>query len=360
MPREFASGIQHAEVATLPAASANPRVTLSQGGKLWFSDGTSWIDLASAAQLGTATPAALGTAAPGAASAASREDHVHPMPTAAQVGADPAGTGASQAAVAVNARIPAGTVTGRYARWNQTTSRWEEFDLLGSANIWTATQTFANTFASTLRLNAADGQEHILFGTPGAGTAGNPLLIIHKVDPTTLRITGWNGTALDGRLNIEMPLGVNINNGVFSCNTYAVFECISAAGTVLGSAGGAAGGLEAMSMGSGAGAGAAFMSFHRPGAYAVHFGLDTDNQLKVGGWSMGAVAHVIWHAGNSAQVQAGTATGQLSRWNNTTGRYEPVTLNTLPDAIDDAAAAGLGVAVGGLYRTGSTLKARIA
>lgn len=48
MPREFASGIQHAEVATLPAASANPRVTLSQGGRLWFSDGTNWIDLGAA------------------------------------------------------------------------------------------------------------------------------------------------------------------------------------------------------------------------------------------------------------------------------------------------------------------------
>lgn len=55
MPREFASGIQHAEVATLPAASANPRVTLSQGGKLWFSDGTNWIDLGAAGGGGGST-----------------------------------------------------------------------------------------------------------------------------------------------------------------------------------------------------------------------------------------------------------------------------------------------------------------
>jgi DNA-binding cell septation regulator SpoVG len=44
--------------------------------------------------------------------------------------------------------------------------------------------------------------------------------------------------------------------------------------------------------------GAAFISLHRPSSYAVNFGLDTDNVLKVGGWSMGTNAYAIWHAGN--------------------------------------------------------------
>ena len=44
--------------------------------------------------------------------------------------------------------------------------------------------------------------------------------------------------------------------------------------------------------------GAAFMTFHRTGSYASYFGLDTDNVWKVGGWSAGAVAYKIWHAGN--------------------------------------------------------------
>jgi hypothetical protein len=48
----------------------------------------------------------------------------------------------------------------------------------------------------------------------------------------------------------------------------------------------------------GVGGGAAMMTFHRPGAWAVNFGLDTDNQLKVGGWSMGANAYTLWHSGN--------------------------------------------------------------
>jgi hypothetical protein len=38
---------------------------------------------------------------------------------------------------------------------------------------------------------------------------------------------------------------------------------------------------------------AAYMTFHRPGAYAVRFGLDNDNVMKVGGWSLGAVSHRV-------------------------------------------------------------------
>ena len=70
---------------------------------------------------------------------------------------------------------------------------------------------------------------------------------------------------------------------------------------------------------------AAMLSLHRAGAYAVNFGLDTDNQLKVGGWSMGNVSHTIMHSGNiggqsvnyansagSAPANGGTAT--VSNW----------------------------------------------
>jgi hypothetical protein len=41
----------------------------------------------------------------------------------------------------------------------------------------------------------------------------------------------------------------------------------------------------------------AYMTFHRPGNYAVRFGLD-GTDLFVGGWSMGNVAYRIWHQGN--------------------------------------------------------------
>ena len=46
----------------------------------------------------------------------------------------------------------------------------------------------------------------------------------------------------------------------------------------------------------------AFMSFHAGADYAGYFGLDADtNDLAWGGWSVGAVKHRMFHAGNSAQ-----------------------------------------------------------
>ena len=47
------------------------------------------------ADLSDTTPSALGTAAAGTGTEASRDDHVHAMPSAADVGADPAGTAAA-------------------------------------------------------------------------------------------------------------------------------------------------------------------------------------------------------------------------------------------------------------------------
>jgi hypothetical protein len=57
-----------------PAASGSPGV----------------VDLDDVATLSDATPLALGAADPGDATAASRDDHVHPLPSASDVGAEPA------------------------------------------------------------------------------------------------------------------------------------------------------------------------------------------------------------------------------------------------------------------------------
>ena len=47
----------------------------------------------------------------------------------------------------------------------------------------------------------------------------------------------------------------------------------------------------------GIGTGPAIMTFHRPGAHAAFFGIDTDNRLKYGGWSVGG-AFEVWRADN--------------------------------------------------------------
>lgn len=276
------------------AAGAGPVAEVSAA------DGRALLGLGTAATsaLSTTNAEALGTAAPGVGTTVARADHVHPMPTAAQVGADPAGTGASQAAVAVNARIQAGTVTGQYARWNQTTGRYEAFDLLGTSNTWTQDQ-----FITSLRLRVGSASidsgriEAVASDSLAAANGG-------------VFIGGFLGTAL-----AKVPAAIGNRS------------------RVLGGAYSEQGVLFSNS--------------------ADPFDIICSTGVRINGFT-------AWHGGNSAQVIAGTVTGQVARWDNTTGRYEPVTLNTLPDAIDDAAAAGLGVAVGGLYRTGSTLKARIA
>jgi hypothetical protein len=67
--------------------------------------------------------------------------------------------------------------------------------------------------------------------------------------------------------------------------------------------------LELIAGGSAGTAGAAFISFHRPNAFAGYFGLDTVNQFKIGGWSFGAVAHTVFHSGQSNIEINGSNTG---------------------------------------------------
>lgn len=50
---------------------------------------------------------------------------------------------------------------------------------------------------------------------------------------------------------------------------------------------------------------AAGIALHRSGVFACYFGIDTDNQLKVGGWSMGNNAYRIWHEGNLNPISKG-------------------------------------------------------
>ena len=59
----------------------------------------------------------------------------------------------------------------------------------------------------------------------------------------------------------------------------------------------------------------AFMTFHRPGIYAVKFGLDTDNQLKIGGWSMTGGPFPILHSGNfNSYAPTLTGTSASGTW----------------------------------------------
>jgi len=55
---------------------------------------------------------------------------------------------------------------------------------------------------------------------------------------------------------------------------------------------------------------AAYLSFHRPGLFACFLGLDTDNEIKIGGWSIGT-PRKIWHEGNADIPLRKLVTGTL-------------------------------------------------
>jgi len=76
---------------------------------------------AESAALSDADPAVLGVAAPGVSADASRADHVHPMPSAADVDADPAGT----ALDAMNAHLTAPDPHGQYLRATEGDAAYE-------------------------------------------------------------------------------------------------------------------------------------------------------------------------------------------------------------------------------------------
>jgi len=52
------------------------------------------------------------------------------------------------------------------------------------------------------------------------------------------------------------------------------------------------------------------MSFHRSGSYAVNFGLDSDNVLRIGGWSASANRWVLDMSGNM------TAAGNVTAYSD--------------------------------------------
>jgi hypothetical protein len=72
--------------------------------------------------------------------------------------------------------------------------------------------------------------------------------------------------------------------GTISSTTQANFQGNQTTG--IGTSTGDLGGI--MVQNNGSSSAAAFMSFHRAGVYASYFGIDTDNQWAVGGWSAGA------------------------------------------------------------------------
>jgi hypothetical protein len=146
--------------------------------------------------------------------------------------------------------------------------------------------------------------------------------------------TGLTGTAA------SLSIGGNaatVTNGLYTTGGQTVAARNTQQGSqtaTLLTATGSLGGLEMQSAGA---SGAAFMTFHRPGAYASYFGIDTDNQFAVGGWSAGAALTNMKVGSFGVGTAASGTAGEIRATNNITAYYSDdrfkTNLGNIPDAL---------------------------
>lgn len=102
-----------------------------------------------------------------------------------------------------------------------------------------------------------------------------------------------NGTArVNGNEVIHNGGGQTINGTLTATQLVATGQMYP--GLTSGSIASNASGVGNLEVRSATASDAAFLTFHRQGSYAMHFGMDTDNKLKVGGWSAGSNSFAIW------------------------------------------------------------------
>jgi hypothetical protein len=163
---------------------------------------------------------------------------------------------------------------------------------------------------------------------------------IYMTDTTWVRVYGskafWAAGTIQSDTDLRAPLlydtndtsyylNPNSTSRLFTLNTLNQINAQGNQGIGIQNATSGAGGIMVQGSGS-----AAFMSFHRPGAYASYFGIDTDNQFAVGGWSAGAGLAYFKAAGIGVGTAA-TGPGNI----NATGTMTAA-------ALGGAAATGVG------------------
>lgn len=116
---------------------------------------------------------------------------------------------------------------------------------------------------------------------------------------TRWRLRGYNGDTFHAESEVSYADSAgtagyvsSISSAVGTAYTWSARQVFNSGGESWSSTGDQ-GKLEVRASGNTP----AFMAFHRPGAWATYFGLDTDNQFKYGGWSAGG-PHTFWTTAN--------------------------------------------------------------
>jgi hypothetical protein len=162
--------------------------------------------------------------------------------------------------------------------------------------------------SSTLSQNGGNGAA-MTFNWSGQG--GQPTYLWGSNDGVNHYV--WNPSNFSVSYAATAGSATTAGSASNSSNTNSISNAVGGAYTWTGtqnflssnavSLNGQAGTLVAF--GNSGGTNAAVMSFHRPGAYAINMGLDTDNVFRLGGWSDGAIRIAISAAGTL------TATGDV-------------------------------------------------
>jgi hypothetical protein len=218
-----------------------------------------------------------------------------------------------QSGAGATAFATAPTTAGTSLTWNGTTFTWAT---AGGATIQNDTSTNATYYPT--------------FATATSGSFTDARVSSTKLtfNPNTglLSATGFSGP-LTGNVtgNVTGSSGSCTGNSA-TATTATTATYLSNSGqinTIVGKSNN--GGSLANSNDTGsfsvrgdAGSNAAVISFHRTGNYAVNFGLDTDNVVKVGGWSAGAAYPLLYP--NTPNVPGGAPAYVCRVWVNFNGQ----------------------------------------
>jgi hypothetical protein len=203
------------------------------------------------------------------------------------------------------------------------------------------------TSAGTLTLALASQAANTVFASP-SGAAGGPSFRSLVLGDLPSGVALLSGATFTGTIN------ANASNAVQA--TWPV-----ATGTIANGGTGAYYGLvsQANNNGGSAATSCAAMTFIRGNVFGAFFGIDTDNNFKVGGWSFGNAAYRILHEGLAtwSGVTNITTTGTISASNFDT-QIAPslLAIGTSPWTYQNTNAYGVFVYFTGVTAIGTTLQ----
>ena len=208
--------------------------------------------------------------------------------------------------------------------------------LTGSANM-----TFDGTRLTVAALTVTGNLTATLSGNASSATIANS--ITGQANSATTNATASN---------VANQIVLRDGSGNFSAGTITAAlnaTGITATGRIFAQAAQSSGGIANVTSSLGGvelvgagGSNAAFIAFHRPGVFGAYFGLDSDNQFKVGGWSFLANAYVLLHSANFTSYSPSlTGSGASGTWaiNITGNAATATTANTATTATTATSAS---------------------